>query len=110
MSRLYSQLLGRVLVTDPPSAYNFSPPAGFRWVIIDIVAHNIQTDVGGLNGFAVLDADLTPIWYPAPRSLYVGESFHWTGRQVVPEESYFTVATTDDEWGIRISGHELSLP
>ncbi len=115
MSTVYTALLFQL---DAPAGTSvaFGPvPAGHRYVVTDIVAW------GNLDQFQPLRNDVNlqfsdsghnfRVWWLGPGTPANFQSLHWTGRQVLNPGNFATLVNDDtNEWTVRVTGFDLTLP
>jgi hypothetical protein len=105
MARLYST---RLMASEGAADALFEEvPAGFIWVVRDIVLTFDGAD--SADGYQVGVQGKAPILLGQVAGGNV-EQFHWTGRQVMEagETLAFTASTLN--WYILVSGYQLSTP
>jgi len=110
-ANVHTQLLGKVRSLAPGTNDLGPPDIGYRWVVTDVTAMNINVGNDYLNGFFIADEDEV-CWFGA-RWPYaqVGFPYHWSGRQVVDEPSGLVhIGWDDPNWHIRVTGYVLTLP
>jgi hypothetical protein len=86
------------------------PPAGFKWVIIDIAAWQNSEWYLGLNGLQVTDGLAIPFFSIQPPEARGGTIYHWEGRQVIEPSQSLAVVSLDLHWSVRATAYKLSTP
>jgi hypothetical protein len=107
---VYSELLGRSVNPAPGLITLGTVPAGYRWVVKDMVAYCGQVFASPVAGFDVEDTVGGILWAVRHPWAVAGHTYHWNGGQVVDtfESLYFRV--TGATWSVRVSGYVLTLP
>lgn len=113
MANVYSSLLWRANDLGPTLGEpDYSPvvPAGFIWVVRDILAWNRNFAGWDLQGFVLGDTQggiLWSLWLP---DVTAARTYHQEMRQVLNPGDHISLNTADTGWYFRISGYQLSLP
>jgi hypothetical protein len=86
------------------------PPLGFKWIVNDVVVTHPDAGAQAKGGFRIRDdGNVTVLAVYQPFALS-GQTYHWSGRQVLEAGDHLTFDTLDVGWDVRISGYQLALP
>jgi hypothetical protein len=86
-------------------------PAGTVWVVRHMTAAFAATPAGTLGGFEVGTGDGGAIWSLGPLGVLWGQTYDYSGRQVLNAGQVLTFTSGDDpSWQLLVSGYELALP
>lgn len=109
-SHVYSRLLweenpghGGLFTSDPV-------PAGYVWVIKDIVALASSIEQEILAGLQFFDQAGVLVWGVAYPFAVPGRLEHYWGMQVLESGDQLEASTPDLTWSWRVSGYVLTLP
>lgn len=108
---VYTELVyeNEFLTAEPGGINIGGPPAGFRWVIVDIEVFDGVTGSEPRQGFFLQDSSNVILWieyYPLSWSGH----FQWKGRQVLDHPNTLTYVCYDAVSTLRITAYVLSLP
>lgn len=110
VTKLYTRLLFEVpyATTDP----YFSPtvPAGFVWVVTDVVVYTGGQPFQNAGGFALTTTSNGVIFARGNSECPANTYFHWTGRQEVGTGTYMRYSAALAGSALRVTGWELTGP
>jgi hypothetical protein len=107
---VYTKLLGALEGASAGASEIGTPPAGFAWIVTDIVLTYESTDSVGLAGADVVD-DNGYVFMEVHQPWAVsGNDYHWSGRQVLNFGHILYLDGVEGGWCVRVTGYELALP
>ena len=110
MTAVYSKLLTSGFSLGTGLTTLGGPPPGFAWIVKDIIALWPDFRGYGLQGFMIHDTPGLPLFGRQYPYVSGGIVYHWSGAQVLEVPNELLVLTGENDWQLRISGYELTLP
>lgn len=107
---VYSQLLWEESIFGPGAGHSVTVPAGYVWVVRDIVMWNDYDWGYGLNGLVMLDSAGGPLMCISRPFAYGQQLYHQEMRQVLETGDQIFASTGDSDWNFRVSGYALTTP
>lgn len=111
MANVYSQQLWLGNLYSSGFSLGPAPPAGFVWVIRDVILENTGFPeyyaLKQIHLYTGATSDICKIPNGVARGTTV---FHWEGRYVLMPGQNLEAAAGDLGWSIYVSGYQLTLP
>ena len=110
MATVYSVLLWE-FPSNVTGVYDSGPvPAGFCWVVRDLLAFNSGADSLTMGGYYLTTSTGDSLAGQQPPFVQAGRMYHDQLHQVMTAGYFLVFNALDNGWTLRASGYQLTLP